>query len=154
VRVLGKGQWRARLAPLSREAQGAIERWLRKRSQVGGVDVASIFTAFAPYATRPLGKAITRHTVWSRLQRYGTQVGLPRLSPHDLRRFVATEVAKKFGLHAAQLTMEHVSSTTTSTHYLMDQLEGVPTAPTTRREAEQGELGIHMPPPRGEAARR
>jgi integrase/recombinase XerD len=122
LQVLGKGQARHRRAPLSAEAAAGVHVWLRKRA-AAGVDVATIFTSFTgrPARLRPHG--MTRTRAWQRVKGYARQVGLPWVSPHDLRRFVGTQVAARAGLRQAQHTLGHRLLQTTTLHYLLDELE-------------------------------
>ena len=121
LHVLGKGQTYARRAPCSSEAVTWIRRWLDKRAKAG-VDVALIFTGFTGRYDRPTRQGLKRNAAWRRIKAYGQQCGLPWLTPHDLRRFVATQVAARHDLRAAQKALGHASLTTTSTHYIRDEL--------------------------------
>jgi site-specific recombinase XerD len=122
LQVLGKGQWEPRQAPLSLEAVGWVQRWLAARAQAG-VDVPSVFTGFVGRYETPTRRALQRNAAWRRLKTYGLQLGVPWLTPHDLRRFVATQVAAKHGLRQAQKALGHARLETTAAHYIKDELQ-------------------------------
>jgi integrase len=53
---------------------------------------------------------------------YGEQAGIPHIKPHDFRRFVGTQLAKK-DLRTAQKVLGHKNITTTARYYVMDDVE-------------------------------
>jgi integrase len=59
--------------------------------------------------------------VWQAVQQYAAVVGLQYVKPHDFRRFVGTELAKK-DLRQAQKALGHTSIETTARHYILDDL--------------------------------
>jgi integrase/recombinase XerD len=121
IRVLGKGQHTPRLAPLNQLGRQAIDAWLHARS--AHIDVQAVFTAFSASSHgRPLARAISSKTAWRVVRRYAAQVGLPHVTPHDFRRFVGTQIAKK-DLRAAQLALGHKRLETTAKHYILDELQ-------------------------------
>lgn len=122
LRVLGKGQHTEREAPLSREAVQWVRLWLRERRDKGGVNPDVLFSAFDSQSKRPVARPLTTGTVWYRLKRYARAAGLPSMSPHDLRRFVGTQVAARHGLRAAQLALGHKRLETTVKHYVLDEM--------------------------------
>jgi integrase/recombinase XerD len=121
LEVLGKGQTYARRAPCSGEAVTWIRRWLDKRAKAG-VDVALIFTGFTGRSDRPTRQGLRRNAAWRRVKTYGAHVGLPWLTPHDLRRFVGTQVAERHDLRAAQKALGHAHLNTTAQFYVRDAL--------------------------------
>jgi integrase len=118
VQVLGKNQTAPREAPLSQEAYMLIEAWLARRP----VASAALFTSFAGRGVRPTTQPMSTTAVWQAVQRYAAVVGLQHVKPHDFRRFVGTELAKK-DLRQAQKALGHKSIETTAKHYLLDDLE-------------------------------
>jgi len=71
---------------------------------------------------RPTTQPMSTTAVWQAVQRYAAVVGLQHVKPHDFRRFVGTELAKK-DLRQAQKALGHKSIETTAKHYLLDDLE-------------------------------
>jgi integrase/recombinase XerD len=122
IEVLGKGQAKPRLAPLSLEAHDAIARWLRDRAR--HVDAPHLFTGFkGPRGKEsPVARPLSAWAGWHVVRKYAEQAGLPQVKPHDFRRFVGTQLAKK-DLRAAQLALGHKRLETTARHYVLDELE-------------------------------
>jgi integrase/predicted GIY-YIG superfamily endonuclease len=116
--ILGKGAEDEQDALLSKEAYTAIQVWLSART----VDSEYLFTGFT--AGR---KNIERDTpirpvsAWELVQRYAAVAGVPHVKPHDFRRFVGTELAKK-DIRLAQKVLRHKSITTTAKHYDLSEL--------------------------------
>ena len=119
VWVLGKSQTAPRLAPLSHEAYGAIEAWLARRP----VESAYVFTSVPGKGHHPTGRPLDRSAAWRIVQRYAHQVGLTHVSPHDFRRFVGTELARR-DIRQAQKALGHARIETTARHYVLDELAG------------------------------
>lgn len=118
VQVLGKNQTAPREAPLSQEAYRLIEAWLARRP----IASAAVFTSFAGRGERPTATPMSTAAVWQAVQRYAATVGLTHVKPHDFRRFVGTELAKK-DLRQAQKALGHSRIETTAKHYILDELE-------------------------------
>jgi len=118
VQVLGKNQTMPREAPLSQEAYILIETWLARRP----VDSDAIFTSFAGRGPRATAKPMSPTAVWQAVQRYAAAVGLRHVKPHDFRRFVGTELAKR-DIRQAQKALGHARIETTAKHYVLDELE-------------------------------
>lgn len=118
VQVLGKNQTTPREAPLSQEAYMLIEAWLARRP----VASAAVFTSFAGRGVRPTAQPMSPTAVWQAVQQYAAAVGLQHVKPHDFRRFVGTELAKK-DLRQAQKALGHSRIETTAKHYILDELE-------------------------------
>lgn len=118
VQVLGKNQTQPREAPLSQEAYMLIEAWLARRP----VESAAVFTSFAGRGVRPTATPMSTAAVWQAVQQYAAAVGLQHVKPHDFRRFVGTELAKK-DLRQAQKALGHSRIETTAKHYILDELE-------------------------------
>lgn len=122
LRVLGKGQAEPRVAPLSEEAHAALTVWLTARSE--HVDVQTVFTGFygPKGGWRPIARPLSRKGAWRVVRKYAVAVGIKELKPHDLRRFVGTQLAAK-DLRSAQLALGHQRLETTTKHYILDQLK-------------------------------
>ena len=119
VEVLGKNQTETRLAPLTSEAYASIEAWLARRP----VEGEAIFTSFAGRGLRPTARPMHLSSAWRVVARYARQSGLQHISPHSLRRFVGTQVAKK-DLRQGQKILGHADIGITARHYLLDELAG------------------------------
>ncbi len=119
LEVLGKNQTVTRLAPLSSEAYAAIEAWLARRP----LESPSIFTSFAGKGPRPTARPMHVSAAWRVVARAARQSDLQHVSPHDFRRFVGTELAKR-DLRQAQRALGHARIETTARHYVLDELAG------------------------------
>jgi integrase/recombinase XerD len=60
---------------------------------------------------------------WRAVQRYAQHVGLAHVKPHDFRRFVGTELARR-DIRLAQKALGHKRIETTARHYVLDELAG------------------------------
>jgi len=120
LQVLGKGQAAPREAPLSREAYAHLQAWLAARAAQAGVETPVIFTAFA--GPRPTARRLTARAAWCAVRKYALQCGLPAVKPHDFRRFVGTQLAKR-DIRQAQKALGHKRLETTAQHYVLDELQ-------------------------------
>lgn len=118
LQVLGKNQTAPREAPLSQEAYMLIEAWLARRP----VASDSLFTSFAGRGARATAKSMSPTAVWQAVQQYAAAVGVRHVKPHDFRRFVGTELAKR-DIRQAQKALGHTRIETTAKHYVLDELE-------------------------------
>jgi len=118
LQVLGKNQTAPREAPLSQEAYMLIEAWLARHP----VASDSLFTSFAGRGARATAKPMSAAAVWQAVQQYAAAVGLRHVKPHDFRRFVGTELAKR-DIRQAQKALGHTRIETTAKHYVLDELE-------------------------------
>ena len=118
LQVLGKNQTAPREAPLSQEAYMLIEAWLARRP----VDSDALFTSFAGRGPRATATPMSTAAVWQAVQQYAAAVGLRHVKPHDFRRFVGTELAKR-DIRQAQKALGHTRIETTAKHYVLDELE-------------------------------
>ena len=118
VQVLGKGQGAPREAPLSQEAYSLITAWLAQRP----VASAYVFTRFAGRGARLTATPLSTTAVRQLLRHYAAAVGLPPITPHDFRRFVGTQLAKR-DVRQAQRALGHADIATTAKHYILDELE-------------------------------
>jgi integrase/recombinase XerD len=117
--VRGKNEEDESRALLSREAKRLIDVWLLTRP----VESAYVFTAFAGrgegrLTARPLSARAIEYLV----AEYARACKLQHVTPHDLRRFLGTILAKQ-DIRRAQKALRHKRIDTTATHYVLDELE-------------------------------
>jgi integrase/recombinase XerD len=118
LRVCGKTDTEYRDAHLSPEAYRRINEWIQCRK----VESQYIFTSFSTRGTIPSPEPISEVSVWKVVKRYASQCGLQHVKPHDLRRFVGTELTK-VDIRKAQKALGHKSIEVTARHYVLDELE-------------------------------
>jgi integrase len=116
--VCGKTDTDYRDAHLSPEAYQRINEWIQRRPVLSQY----IFTSFSTRGSLPSPEPISEVTVWTIVKRYAEQCGLQWIKPHDFRRFVGTELAKK-DIRKAQKALGHKSIEVTARHYVLDELE-------------------------------
>jgi integrase len=121
VEVRGKNKTEHRDVPLTREAYAAIQAWFAARP----VDSPYIFTRFDGRGedahSRLSAESLTRQGAWKIIKGYMVKIGLPDAKPHDLRRLVGTELAKK-NPRIGQLVLGHASIETFYKHYVLDEI--------------------------------
>jgi integrase len=81
-----------------------------------------LFTRFAGGGWRPTTAPLSVSSAWRVVHKYALQCGLPHVKPHDFRRFVGTELAKR-DLRQAQKALGHQRLETTVQHYVLDELQ-------------------------------
>jgi integrase len=86
------------------------------------VPAPSIFTRFAAGGARPTPQPLSVVSAWRAVRKYALQCGLPAVKPHDFRRFVGTQLAKR-DLRQAQRALGHKRLETTVQHYVLDELQ-------------------------------
>lgn len=119
LRIRGKNDVEYRDAHLSPRAYGAIQTWLEARSVISPY----IFTSFAGRGeSRATHDHMTEVAVWQTITKYADMAGLENVKPHDLRRFVGTQLAKQ-DIRKAQRALGHKRIETTAKHYVLDELE-------------------------------
>lgn len=119
--VLGKNMELPQARPISKQAKQAIDEWLQMRAGIG-IQSEYIFTGFSGSGSRnPSNKPITRVSAWQTVQRYAKACNLAHIKPHDFRRFVGTQLAKK-DLRLAQKQLGHKRIETTASHYVLDDV--------------------------------
>lgn len=117
--VAGKGQAEAKPRALGMAAKAAIDSWLATRRALG-IEADYIFTGFRGRGDRdPSAKPITRQSAWAMVQRYAAAVGLDHIKPHDFRRYVGTQLAKR-DIRLAQNQLGHKRIETTAQNYVLD----------------------------------
>jgi integrase/recombinase XerD len=118
ISIQGKNDIESRLAPLSREAHALIVAWMQARS----IQSAYIFTSWAGRGHRPNNTPVSEPAAWKLVQKYAAHIGLEHIKPHDFRRFVGTQLARK-DIRKAQKALGHKRIDTTAKHYVFDELE-------------------------------
>lgn len=116
--VRGKNDVEFREAPLSQEAHGHIQAWLQARTVASGY----IFTAFDGRGERLTDRPLSVEAIWRTVRKYSQSAGMEDVKPHDFRRFVGTELARK-DIRQAQKALGHKRIETTARHYVLDELE-------------------------------
>ena len=120
--VMGKGQVTGRDAGLSVEAYNRICAWLDARPVMSQYIFTQINTGTAGNVSEPTGTAISPEAAWKCITKYARRAGLEHVKPHDFRRFVGTQMAKK-DIRQAQKLLGHKSIETTMRNYVLDDLE-------------------------------
>lgn len=105
---IGKNQDEDREANISVEAVEAIKEWLASRA----IQSEYIFTSFDGRAHKPLTNHISPQGAWKVVKEITEAQGLQNIKPHDFRRFVGTQLAKK-DIRSAQLALGHKRIETT-----------------------------------------
>lgn len=119
--VLGKNMEKPEPRPLGKQAKKAIDEWLNTRTGLG-IQSEYVFTGFGGRGSRqPSAKPINRVSAWGIVQRYAKVLGFEHIKPHDFRRYVGTQQAKK-DLRMAQKQLGHKRIETTASHYLLDKV--------------------------------
>lgn len=104
----GKNQTEDQHTYISVEAANAIGAWLRVRP----VESEYVFTSFSGRgASRLTDKPISPQGVWTIVKEVAEPM-IPGVKPHDFRRFVGTQLAKK-NLRLAQKALRHKRIETT-----------------------------------------
>lgn len=104
----GKNQEEDREAYISVEAVGAVRKWLEARP----IESPYIFTSFQGKSMKPNDKPISSQGVWNAVKEITEAQGLQDIKPHDFRRFVGTQLAKK-DIRIAQMALGHKRIETT-----------------------------------------
>ncbi|MFN8498122.1 MAG: tyrosine-type recombinase/integrase [Anaerolineae bacterium] len=118
VSIMGKNDIEPRQAPLRREAHKHIMEWLKART----VESEYVFTSFEGRGERLTAKPLSAVGAWRVVQHYAEVVGGGPIKPHDLPRFVGTELARR-DIRQAQKALGHKRIDTTARHYVLDELE-------------------------------
>ena len=117
--VLGKNMERPEARPLAKQAKAAVDQWLAIRAGLG-VQSEYVFTGFGGRGSRqPSAQPINRVSAWEIVQRYAKATDLAHVKPHDFRRYVGTQLAKK-DIRLAQKQLGHKRIETTAQHYVLD----------------------------------
>jgi site-specific recombinase XerD len=116
--VRGKNDAEYRDTYLSVEAYNAIQLWLQERP----VTSEYVFTAFGGRGDRLSDQPMSGVGLWKVVCHYASAIGLTNVKPHDLRRFVGTQLAR-VDIRKAQKALGHKRIDTTAKHYVLDELE-------------------------------
>ena len=121
VKFQGKNETEPVSVEISGTAKQAIDAWLEWR-KLAGVESEYVFTGFTGRGDRdPNGKPISRVSAWEMVQRDAKQVKLEHIKPHDFRRYVGTQLAKK-DIRLAQKQLRHKRIETTAQNYVLDDV--------------------------------
>jgi site-specific recombinase XerD len=108
VDLIGKGG-RVRSVPMPSWAKSAIDSWIEAGEITSGLVLRSLTKGRRVSATK-----ITPRGIFAEVQRFGGEIGVPKLAPHDLRSTFAKLAHKgKAGLEQIQLSLGHASLMTT-----------------------------------------
>ncbi len=108
VDLVGKGG-RVRSVPMPSWAKSSIDSWTDTAEIVSGLVFRAVSKGGRVNATK-----ITPRGIFAVVKRYGAEIGVPKLAPHDLRRTFAKLAHKgKAGLEQIQLSLGHASLMTT-----------------------------------------
>jgi integrase len=108
VDLIGKGG-RVRTVRMPSWTKSTIDSWTAAVGIVSG----TVFRAINK-SGRVTGNSITPRKIFELVQQSGSEIGVPKLAPHDLRRTFAKLAHKgKSGLEQIQLSLGHASITTT-----------------------------------------
>jgi integrase len=93
----------------------------KRTSPAGAPTAERLFQAMQQASAAPLSTV----NVWCTVQGYADQIGLSHIKPHDFRRFVGTQLAKRDIRKAqkAQKALGHKHIDTTAQHYVLDEPE-------------------------------
>lgn len=116
--IRGKNDLEFRDAPLSTEAYSHIQAWLAARP----IQSNYVFTAFDGRGERLTDRPLSAEAIWRTVRKYSQSAGMDAVKPHDFRRFVGTELARK-DIRQAQKALGHKRIETTARHYVLDELE-------------------------------
>lgn len=132
LNIVGKGG-RVGTIPVASWAADAVQVWWGRRrrewdSLTRWVKSQPVLPPDAelPMFTRLNGRYVMQQplgdqTISDIVKKYGAEIGLPDLAPHDLRRtFAQTAAQGKADMHQIQLSLRHASLATTN-EYLGDQ---------------------------------
>ena len=109
VDLIGKGG-RVRTVPMPSWTKSAIDSWIAAAEIVSGLVFRAINRGGRVIGQRAL--RLGRSSKWSNVS--ASEIGVPKLAPHDLRRTFAKLAHKgKSGLEQIQLSLGHASITTT-----------------------------------------
>ena len=106
-----------RTVPVPNWVKASIDEWIT----AAGVESGCVFRAINK-GGRVYGDGLTANVIWSIVQGYAAEIGVPKLAPHDLRRTCAKLCRASGGdLEQIQLLLGHASIATTE-RYLGSQV--------------------------------
>lgn len=110
IKIVGKGKYReieARDVLLTNDAKEALIEWLKERQNISGIDGTN-----AIFVTKKCKRMLE-----SEIGKMFRSASNSEVSPHMLRHWYATVVAKKAGVVFAQQNLGHTSVSTTINNY-------------------------------------
>lgn len=118
LRLIGKGN-KERVVPMPSGARAALASWLAVRGDAGG----PLFWPTKGRGTRlQPGQRLDDGDVYAAVKRWGRLAGVPKLSPHDLRRsYVSTLLDAGADLVTTAGLTGHASVTTTARYDRRDE---------------------------------
>ena len=119
--VMGKNMEKPEARPIAPAAVEAIDAWLTLREKLG-ITSDYIFTGTGGRGSRqPSTRPINRMSAWKMVRYYADRLDLAHVKPHDFRRFVGTQLAKR-DIRLAQKQLGHKRIETTASHYVLDDV--------------------------------
>jgi len=126
ISVMGKTDTEPRDAHLNNEAYALIQEWIETRDAFVAEHHLEqspyLFTTVKGRGDRYAPTHITESGIWLVVQKYAKLCGLAHIKPHDFRRYVGTQLAKR-DIRKAQKALGHASIEVTARHYVLDDLE-------------------------------
>jgi integrase len=119
--IVGKNHLHPRSAPLSQLASLQVQSWLSRRAQKG-INVERIFTSLEAGGRLPTPLPMTRYSAYQAFKLAAKKAGIPDAKPHDMRRYVCSEIARRYNPYVAQQVLGHRNPETTA-EYILDELE-------------------------------
>ncbi|SRR5579875_401298 len=111
LRFIGKGRKEV-VQPLPAWAAADVQAWLAVRRRFP-VASATMFLKIDTRGRRLVDRPMTPWEVWKLVRELQRGAGLPKFSPHDLRRTFASTLIEEEGLDKAKTLMRHENVATT-----------------------------------------
>lgn len=117
--ITGKSEVTAVKVPLSDEAYDLIREWIARRP----IESRYIFTSMKTRGRIPSAEHLCNDAVYKIVKRYTEACGLGDAKTHDMRRFVGTQLTKKYDVKKAASVLRHKNIRITYEHYVLDDGE-------------------------------
>jgi integrase/recombinase XerC len=111
LRFIGKGRKEV-VQPLPEWAAADVRAWLEVRRRFP-LATQTMFVKVDPRGRRIIDRPLTPWEVWKLIRDLQQGAGLPKFSPHDLRRTFASTLIEQEGLDKAKTLMRHENVATT-----------------------------------------
>ena len=121
VWIAGKNKVEPEPWALAAKAKVAIDAWLAARDSGRHRSGLHFHGLRRPGRQPGHGQTISRQAAWQIVQRYADALGLSNVKPHDFRRYVGTQLARR-DIRIAQKQLGHASIATTAKHYVLDSV--------------------------------